>query len=372
MSKRFKIDSPYQKRYSLYTNPPTETLEMDDFAAFAWKRAEMFKELRTIDLRNHSMVYKITEKYFDLKTVSDVRRDCLSHHMLRLVFHKEEDHWHFISVEKAILKARILHGHFKDKVPMLCFHLLSNGGYMLLRIDQTDMLGQVEDDLKDGYMTYFENALQMVGQRGCVLKQGYALFHKHKLVDLTLDIFQRHLKLSLKAIPDGIQFEDPIRSLIHYISEFDKNIGFSVTENTLEMNEIDEFAENEMPECMKALHKKFRKDHHLKHIDRRPYRLFLKWAGMSLESVTQFWREEHLRLKGNLANFSEHVYGIAHDFGQEGKKKNYGPPSCQTMIASGQCPFSNKGGIPACFKLGPGRTVVRPSPNEFVQINKKK
>lgn len=59
--------------------------------------------------------------------------------------------------------------------------------------------------------------------------------------------------------------------------------------------QIDELSTKSFPMCMRAMHKKLRATHHLKHTARMQYGLFLKGIGLSLENALVFWRSEFTR-----------------------------------------------------------------------------
>lgn len=51
-------------------------------------------------------------------------------------------------------------------------------------------------------------------------------------------------------------------------------------------------AATSFPLCMKNIHNRLRRDHHLRHGARMQYGLFLKAVGMTLEDALLFWRTE--------------------------------------------------------------------------------
>lgn len=100
--------------------------------------------------------------------------------------------------------------------------------------------------------------------------------------------------------------------------------------------------------CMKNLHNKLRENHHLKHMGRMQYGLFLKGIGLSLEDALAFWRSEFSRVVGVDKFDKNYAYNIRHNYGKEGRRTDYTPYSCIKIIMSdvgpGQhhgCPFKH-------------------------------
>ena len=75
--------------------------------------------------------------------------------------------------------------------------------------------------------------------------------------------------------------------------------------------------------------------------------------GLSLDSALSFWRAEFA--KGGMADDKfkkEHMYNIRHSYGKEGKRVNYTPASCMSVINS------NPGEVTALFCQIPGCFLI--------------
>jgi DNA primase large subunit len=110
---------------------------------------------------------------------------------------------------------------------------------------------------------------------------------------------------------------------------------------------IDALSTTSMPLCMRSLHKALKVNHHLKFAGRQQYGLFLKGTGLQLDDAVAFWRQEFCK-KMSVDDFNKkYAYNIRHNYGKEGKRKDYTPYNCMRIITgeppkSGEyhgCPF---------------------------------
>lgn len=94
---------------------------------------------------------------------------------------------------------------------------------------------------------------------------------------------------------------------------------------------------------MRTLHEKLRDAHHLKHMGRMQYGLFLKGIGVSLEDALIFWRSEFTRIMTDKQFDSNYAYNVRHNYGQEGKRTDYTPYSCLKIITGNVGPGESHG-----------------------------
>lgn len=95
---------------------------------------------------------------------------------------------------------------------------------------------------------------------------------------------------------------------------------------------VDGLAATSMPLCMRSLHKALKVNHHMKFAGRQQYGLFLKGIGLQLDDAIAYWRQEFCK-KMSVDDFNKkYGYNIRHNYGKEGKRKDYTPYNCMRII----------------------------------------
>lgn len=99
------------------------------------------------------------------------------------------------------------------------------------------------------------------------------------------------------------------------------------------------------PPCMRFAYERLRSDGHLKYQGRQQLSLFLKGIHVPMAEALKFWRQSFR--KTNEEQFQrEYAYNIRHNYGQEGKRANYGCPPCTKIIGSTPSSASEAHGCP--------------------------
>ena len=152
----------------------------------------------------------------------------------------------------------------------------------------------------------------------------------------------RQLAIAYKNFPRApVSRDDRLIPVLKNVAKHHAGPDFTSTVNTashaISPEMIEELSKVSMPLCMRSLHGALRKDHHLKHGGRMQYGLFLKGIGLELEDALSFWRKEFCK-KINVDDFNKrYSYNIRHNYGKEGKRKDYTPFNCGRII-TGEAP----------------------------------
>lgn len=148
-------------------------------------------------------------------------------------------------------------------------------------------------------------------------------------------------------------FTERVRSIATIRFAYDH---LQVTDD-INLEDLDALSMRSMPLCMSTLHQHLRSTHHLKHVGRLQYSLFLKVTynffvefhlcavtlcydffllfqliifkgiGITLEQAIEFWKDE-LGNRGGRNFEKDYAYNIKHSYGTVGKRTSYTPYSC--------------------------------------------
>jgi DNA primase large subunit len=192
----------------------------------------------------------------------------------------------------------------------------------------------------------FIEALDLVGNRKVYLEKGIAFVPFDHVVSILIARFRANLSQQLasafRKFNRSIVSKDErlapvlINLAKHHIGPDYSSIGQGVQggggAGDIKPEMIDTLASTSMPLCMKNLHQALKMQHHLKHGGRMQYGLFLKGAGLQLEDAISFWRQ-HFCKKMSVDDFNKkYAYNIRHNYGKEGKRKDYTPYNCMKII----------------------------------------
>ncbi|CAF1210828.1 unnamed protein product [Rotaria sordida] len=296
----------------------------------------------------------------------DLQNDIISHYILRLAFcpTEEERRW-FITNELELFRYR--------------FQVLTKTEQLNYLNDSSSNIKQfyelVSDEEKKHYKeslmssiiikgltnsstiaksfdstTYFRVRFQhvpdLVRKRSCFLAHGYAYVSDNDIISFVLQHFRMNISYQMTCSSKKYEFIQEMDTRIELILKMlrKKRIhGTHTTMHTFNENEqtetitfdmLNSLSKRSFPLCMRYLHEQMIQQHHLKHLGRLQYRLFLKGIGLSLDECMKFFRHEFVTNGSmNPTQFErEHVYNIRHAYGQEGKHTSYTPYSCMKII----------------------------------------
>ena len=206
----------------------------------------------------------------------------------------------------------------------------------------------------------FEYSLTLVASRDpdCTLYQGFVYLerkHWHHVMQACFsNIFIRNnvrLKSIVPEIGASEQFSHIVNnvSLTHLTWLKARILSATLKDElsrldcfpSLQSNNIDELS-NLLPLCMQTIHRKLRDTHHLKYLDRFPYTLFIKDAGMSLAQAVKLILDE-FRLDPNMSENhirkKRYEYNIRHIYGKEGRRIAATSLSCKDLMDRDKCSF---------------------------------
>ncbi|CAJ0573522.1 unnamed protein product, partial [Mesorhabditis spiculigera] len=358
-------EQPYNLQF--YRKPPTTDISLEEFETTALQRFNLLKAIT--DIKESHKVYSdefvkamesLLSKEFPVgfsarrgewnhlnrKDQRDWReKDLIGHYILRLAFAKTpEDRKWLINSEMELFRFR-----FKNETKELTKKFLRDNSIEVEPVSSTErqelselleaacafIPGQVE--CTDFWKIKFTEASDLIRKRKCLLRAGTAYLPADDLQIIVTGIFRTMLSGSLarlyKHLPNLQDEADRILPLLERIS---KN-AYSGKEysgdnaNGITRHMIDALSA-EFPLCMRTIHQRLRADHHIKHGARQQYGLFLKAIGLPLDEAMAFMREEFTK-KVDAEKFEkQYGYNIRHQYGKEGRRKDYPALSCQAII----------------------------------------
>ncbi|KAI0232795.1 DNA primase large subunit [Lamellibrachia satsuma] len=290
---------------------------------------------------------------------ADVRKDHISHFILRLAYCRMEElrRW-FIAQELDLFRFRFQNEN-KDNIKL--FLEKNNLNYDLVSIaDKEDhrselvacgTLGHLIEFL-DFYKVEFYDVLDLVQRRRVHVTHGFAYVPYKELVTLVLSEFRSQLSHALTIASRALPNLEEDNRLLPMLSSMSKSYlgqdyGKKTSAGQITADMIDLLSRTSFPMCMQELHQSLRQHHHLRHWGRQQYGLFLKGIGLTLEEALKFWRSEFTKLMDGDKFDKQYTYNIRHNYGKEGKRADYTPYSCVKVIttnapAAGDyhgCPF---------------------------------
>ncbi|KAK1442339.1 DNA primase large subunit [Babesia gibsoni] len=214
---------------------------------------------------------------------------------------------------------------------------------------------------------FYPDAAPLVKTRNVTLKDGLAYVPNTCLHIVCATKFRHQVQSSLKAIDDNVQLsrekpflDERLAAFLKVLPESYFAVDYSRMsvemdkDQKLSLANINSVYQLTFPPCMRRIFMYYVKSGHLKHTARQQFWLFLKGCGLTLE--------ENLHLNRNIwhdgNNFEkEHVYNIRHMYGKEGRRNNYPPLSCSTIINS--LPPPSAGMVHGCpFKVFDSQNLV--------------
>nr|XP_050853314.1 DNA primase large subunit-like [Vespula vulgaris] len=184
------------------------------------------------------------------------------------------------------------------------------------------------------------------------LKHGMAFVPEKELAGLCFGYFKENLAAGLESIPivaeDAIN--DPrINKIFNMLTEYiESEKEIMKKYNGPSLSELDDVSKKSYPLCMRIIHEILRRDHHLKHGERKQYSLFLKSIGVTADDAMELWKEEFTKKISETTFEREYGYRLRHIYGEGNIQKTYSSYKCSSIInfnikptESYGCPFKH-------------------------------
>lgn len=309
-------------------------------------------------------ILELTDKH--LKGVTKeatCRKDVASHYVLRLAFCQTEDKrkW-FLSQECELFKARFKEMLSSDQRSFveqngMPVDVLSRAEFDEVQdclaatvLSNTNSAAQAQSAIQSSnahesfYKARFEEVADLVASRRVFVKSGYAYVSREQIGSLVLAPFRTQLSKNLVLLSRqwnafcGGEEKERLAPLVAGLSERYLGPDYSNVRKSpkgeVTASLLPRLAQESFPLCMSTMMDALRTQHHLKHTGRQQLGLFLKGIGLPLEEAIRFWRTEMAPVAPGDKFEKQYLYNIRHNYGKEGKRQDYTPSSCASIIST--------------------------------------
>ena len=353
----------YAQRLSFYTLPPVEEVGVDEFIQFASDRLTVLREIDTSRIRGlgaeeiENRVKASCMKHLPLHTNkrSDIRKDVISHFVLRLAFctTPESRKW-FLKQECELLRFRLT----SDNTDIAKF--LEENGMSETQVTRAEFQ-QYEQEIRAChpikkqdkcsaiyyYKVRFTDVLNLVARRSTFLRGGYAYIYRDDLISVVQNNYRQHLSKELTKAYRAeamIRKDERISAILNGLARGrEQSMSQTYDANQRQVNplQLEFLSRQSFPLCAQNMHRQLKRTHHLKHWARVQHGLFLKAVGLPLEGALEFWRTEFCKEVGmDTTTFDrKYAYNFRHLYGKEGKRCDWSPYGCGRIITQ----FKNPG-----------------------------
>jgi len=372
---------------SLYSQAPDHEAALEELESFALDRLKVLRGIERARLSNKNeqelrqRVKELTDKHLNGLTKEDaVRKDQISHFVLRLAYCQSEDlrRW-FVDQESELLRCR-----FQVLLTAEQQAFLSRNGMAIQTLDEREF-ASLRDKLvasiqcynsgvdanrirkatpQEGAKTFFkvpfEKVTELVRSRRVFLHRGQAYVPYNQVAPLVVGQFKQQLQKGLlvtaKSWVHIAEHEESSRlaPIVQSLSRQYLGPDYSETGaggkgaggSVATISDLPALAKNHFPLCMRQAYNELKDNHHLKHFGRMQFGLFLKGIGLPLEEALVFWKQAFSRKIPGDKFEKQYAYNIRHNYGKEGKRADYTPYTCMKVIGSGGGSGEGSGGCP--------------------------
>ncbi|ORY23995.1 DNA primase large subunit [Naematelia encephala] len=371
---------PY--RLNFYERPPTLDITLEEFETFAIARLQVLSHIESLShrslpyaqlstaiatyLKQHLPLSSNTARNVDLD--AERRKDEIGHWVLRLAFCRSPDlRARFLRSEISLFRHRFETDDVAERA-----QFLRSLEFDWQLVDETEKSqyahelrtcmpwGTKDEQFKaeSWFKVPWYTVPDLVGARRVFIKAGMAYVPQSLQISLVLQAFgsrlEKALELTAKNLPRLDEDERLFPVIDHLAASFLSGLGASdyrpdgeTSGAVVTADMVDDVARKHFPPCMRNLYERLKRDRHLKHFGRLQLGLFLKGIGLPLDEAIIFWRKMYGATMSDDKFNKEYKYNIRHSYGQEGKRANYPPKSCQQILTTNQpgtqdshgCPF---------------------------------
>ncbi|KAG0064019.1 hypothetical protein BGZ89_009432 [Linnemannia elongata] len=356
-------DDLYPTRLNFYREPPPLEISIEEFEQFALDRMQVLQALLTAQMRNltpeqlDKAVSEAIRKYMPMspnsksstshrQLMEERRKDHISHFILRLAYSRSQElrSW-FLRAECALFRYRFEKEMLKDQLEFLekqnlSWKKVSDEDKRLLREKlKTSSFKAGNIDEETYFEVDFERVTGLVGRRQVYIQAGKAFVRLSDQVVLVLDEFKERLSHALEVTGRALPRMDEDDRLMPVLNNINKQyLGREFTSSAIageiQASDVDDLKVH-MPLCMEHLHDELRREKHTRHGGR-----------LSLEQALIFWQMAFEKITPEQFN-KNYAYNVRHSYGMEGKRTDYTPYSCKSIIMNNApgpgdhhgCPF---------------------------------
>lgn len=365
----------YPLRLNFYNKPPDSEVTIEEFETWAIDRLKILAEIENSASRNKTFDELKTalnskcKEYLPLlsNTITSRsgefdfqrRKDHYSHFILRLAFCRSEElRNRFVNAETQLFRYRLETEDTQEKD-----HFIKTLNLDWKEATVEEMLEIRRLFTKDGkyfgeegeyFKVRWTRVPDLVSSRRVFVSGGFAFVAAKDQASIVLQEFSTKLLKALEITSKHLPYMEEDSRLLPVLehlslsflagvsgSDFvSSSLGPDSDKFTADM--IDSLAKEHFPPCMKHLWILLRKDRHLKYGGRQQLNLFLKGIGLPIEEAMIFWQKAFANTSEEKFR-KEYKYGIRHNYGLEGSRKNYQPKSCVAIITGSVGPQESHG-----------------------------
>jgi len=346
--------------FDAYKSCPKKEKTLSEYRDICEKRLYVLKRVEEADGTSKDTAFEFMKilSQKGLKYAED-GNDKISHFMLRLGHCKSRDKrdW-FIDQEKKLFEMRWELCTSEHRAKIIQQLSANTAGHASVQLTKADIIrlglngktpiphfnpGTTSSPEEKSHLPYhkvpFFEVPSLVGRRAVYIEDGYAFIPNNLFKTYISGKFRASLSQSLQVAAQrfdkmGEGHSRRVLSLINQIGSLTRGPVYSAqnTEHMLKPRDVPRVAATSFPLCMRVMERQMKHDSHLKHKGRLYYGKFLKGCGMTCDDQISYYRKIFTKKMSAKKFEGEHKYSIRHHYGLEGRKQNYSPQGCATLI----------------------------------------